>query len=123
MESTVTDGAALITRERLRTFHLAGRGLPFAVPATTLRPAVLDQLQQLPPFESADLRSLYASALSASRNQARTSFLDKIKRASASLEELLSLHDLRTPEAGSAEFLSAGLGREGSVFFDAGSLA
>src|SRR5690242_8556100 len=111
MESTVTDPAALITREQLRTFHVAGRGLEFAIPAPSLRPAALDQLQQLPAFESADLRSLYTSALDASRSQARTSFLEKIKQARASLQELLALDALRSPE-----FPFAALGSEGGLF-------
>src|SRR5437879_4127023 len=108
MESTVTDPAALITREQLRTFHVAGRGLEFAVPTSSLRPAALDQLQQLPPFESADLRSLYASALDTSRGGARADFLERVKVARWTLEELLALDALRTPEAGSPEVLSAG---------------
>jgi len=123
MASTVTDAAAPVTREQLRTFHVAGRGLEFAIPTAPMRPAALDQLQQLPPFEAADLRSLYASALTASRSEARTGFLEKIKLSRASLQELLLLDALRTSEAGSPESLAAALGSEGSVFFDAGALA
>jgi ferredoxin len=123
MEATVTDRAASITREQLRTFHVAGRGLEFAVPTASLRPAALDQLQQLPPFESADLPSLYTAALTASRNPARKSFLEKIKLARTNLQELLALDALRTPAAASPEYLTAALGNEGSVFFNPGALA
>lgn len=123
MESTIAGKEALITREQLRTFHLAARGLEFAMPTAPLRPAALDQLQQLPPFETADLRSLYASALSAARTAARTAFLENIRQARTRLTELLALDDLRTPEAGSPAVVSAGLGNEGSVFFNAGALA
>src|SRR5437016_10576835 len=119
MPSTVTDSEALITREQLRTFHIAGRGLEFAVPAGPLRPVSLDQLQQLPPFETGDLRPLYESSLTASRCEARKAFLEKIKQARARLEELLALDDVRAPEAGSAKVVSASLGHEGGVFFDA----
>src|SRR5437879_1322883 len=123
METTVTDQAPPITREQLRTFHVACRGLDFAAPLATLRPAVLDQLQQLPAFESADLRTLYTSALAPARSEARTRFVEQLKVARAALVDLLALDALPTPEAGSPEFLSFALGTEGSNFFDSGRLA
>lgn len=119
MESTI----AGITKEQLRTFHIAGRGLDFAVPTTPLRPAALDLLPKLPPVEATNLRSLYASALTAARGAARAAFLERIRQARGRLTELLALDDLRRPEAASPAVLSAALGSEGHVFFDAGALA
>ena len=40
------------SREQLRTFHLAGRGLEDMRPLTGLRPAILGELEQMPRLES-----------------------------------------------------------------------
>lgn len=50
MGSTVE---AANSREQLRTFHLAGRGLEDMRPVAGLRPAILGELNQMPPLESA----------------------------------------------------------------------
>lgn len=123
MVSTLADQEELITKEQLRTFHVAGRGLEFAAPKGPLRPAALDQLQQLPPFEATDLRSLYESSVAGGRRESRASFLEKLRQARARLIELLELDDRRGPEAASPGVLSSALGREGGLFFDSGALA
>lgn len=123
MQPTTTGKEERITREQLRTFHIAGRGLDFAAPSGALRPAALDQLEQLPAFEPADLRSLYESCLNESRGEARKRFVEKVKRARTSLGDLLSLDDRRKPESDGREVVSAALGAEGSGFFDTGALA
>lgn len=115
MPSPETDQETPITRENLRTFHIAGRGLEHLIPAAPLRPAALDRLQQLPPFETADLLSLYESALRLARSSYRKAFLDKIQKARTSLLGLLALDsEGPTPES---------FGQEGGLFFDTSALS
>ena len=54
MPSTISAVAPdVISQEKLRTFHISGRGLDQAMPRYPLRPADLDCLPQLPRVESA----------------------------------------------------------------------
>ncbi len=115
MASTETDQETPITREQLRTFHIAGHGLEHLIPAAPLRPAALDQIQQIPPFETVDLLSLYESSLRAARGEYQKAFLEKIRKARTSLLDLLALDSQgSTPES---------FGQEASVFFNAGALS
>ena len=114
---------AIRCREQLRTFHIAGRGLDDAIPPSPLRPAALDQLEQLPPFEPEDLAALYTAAVNSARSKARAAFLAKIKHARESLRDLLALDVAHSPESTSAENLSATLGREAGAFFDTSALS
>src|ERR1039457_7262124 len=121
MRASVT--APPSSREQLRTFHIAGRGLDHAIPTAPLRPAALDQLQQLPPFESDDLTSLYDAAAAPPPAKPRAAFLTKIKQARERLSEFLMLDASYSPEASSPENISASLGREAGAFFNASALA
>ena len=116
MLSSPTATETSITREQIRTFHIAGRGLDRFMPATPLWPALFDQLPPLPPVEPVDLASLYASAVSVSRGKARTDFLERIKQTRERLRELF------LPQS-SAESISHSLGKEAGSFIDAGALA
>lgn len=51
--SAVSGTEAAITPQQLRTFHIAGRGIEQAVPHSSLRPAILDEMPPLPALESA----------------------------------------------------------------------
>src|SRR5208283_699187 len=115
MPSMETDQETPITREQLRTFHIAGRGLEHLIPAAPLRPAALDRLQQLPSFETADLLSLYESALSAARGSYQKRLLEKIQKARTGLLDLLALDS----EGATAE----SFGQEGGLFFDTSALS
>jgi hypothetical protein len=115
--------AGATSREQLRTFHIAGWGLELAIPASPLRPLALDDLPQLPPFESEDLISLYTAAVTSSRGKARAVFLARIKQAREQLREMLALDDSHSPEASTGENISAALGREAGLFFNTDALA
>lgn len=52
MTSGVTTAEVQISRQQLRAFHIAGKGLEHAAPDEPLRPALLDRLPQLPRLES-----------------------------------------------------------------------
>src|SRR5579884_20927 len=120
MPSTITD---LISKEQIRTFHVSGRGLDFAEPAGPLRPAVLDQLEQLPAFETADVKSVYESSLKEARSAPRARFAETLRQARAGLQNLLILDDQRKQENASGEAISAALGNEANAFFNTGALA
>lgn len=111
MPPTLTAAEVAITRQQLRTFHIAGRGLEHLTPAGPLWPALLDQLPPHSPAQTVDLSSLYARTLSSSRAKARADFLEKVKKLRERLKELFS------PES------AASFGREAGTFLDAGALA
>ena len=123
MAPTVTEIPASITREQLRTFHIAGHGLEHAIPAGPLRTTALELLNPLSPFSASDLFSLFTSSLEASRKAARAEFIGELQRTQAQLIELLEIDNLRSPAESSADTVAASLGAEGGMFFDTAALA
>ena len=111
---SITSADTQISREHLRTFHIAGRGLDHLIPAAPLEPVVLDELPHAPRFASADLGSLHADALASSRGKARADFLQRIKQAYERLKEILAADDGQSP---------ASLGSGAGTFFNANALA
>src|SRR5690242_6262773 len=111
MPATLTAAEISTTRQQLRTFHIAGRGLEQLTPAGPLWPALLDQLPPHSPAQTVDLSSLYARTLSSSRAKARADFLEKVKKLRERLRELFS------PES------AASFGREAGTFLDARALS
>ena len=107
MTSTETQ----ISKEQLRTFHIAGRGLEHLTPAAPLEPVLLDQ-PLAPSLLSTGLRPLHAAALASSRGKTRSDFLEKIKQAHERLKGILA------PYGPSP----ASLGTEVETFFNASAL-
>ena len=116
MPTSLTAAEISITRQQLRTFHIAGRGLDQLTPAGPLWPALLDQLPPLAPAEAVDLSSLYADALSKSRGKARTDFIEQVKKTREQLKELFSSES-------AADEISSSFGKEAGSFLDASALA
>ena len=114
-----------LSNEKIRTFHLTGKGLNEFAPLGPMRPALLPNaapssasLAQQPA-----LNDLYGHALREQRGKARARFLENLRYCRDRMQELLSLDDSRDPAVSrSPAALSASLGN-GISFFDTGALA
>ncbi len=83
----------------------------------------LDEAAWIVPFSGRAAPILYAAAVEASRGSARAHFIESLKECRDRVRELLVLDDSHSPDAGSAESLSASLGMEASAFFSTDLLA
>ena len=111
---SMTSAEAQISREQLRTFHIAGRGLEHLAPAVPLDPVVLDEPSPAPSVAFDGLRALHAAALAESRANTRKLFLDKIDQAHEQLRSILGPDGRQSP---------ASLGSEADTFFNTSALA
>ncbi|MBI3681693.1 MAG: hypothetical protein HY235_15030 [Acidobacteria bacterium] len=122
------DAAIEVWREKLRSFLKAGvDGQPAPPPEAVLYPvkALLawGARHHRLPADAPSLAVFYGGMLAAARKPARERLLEDLTRLSGKLRDLLAAEDSHSPEAASPEAVSASLGMEAEVFFDAAALS
>ncbi len=120
--SVIAIAAEPVTREKLRTFHLAARGLEECRPAERLKPLLPEgALESLPRGMAEPLEALYVRQITEGRAAARTKFREQLKLGIAQLRDLLSVDEAKRTPA-SLQKVAASLGADADRFLSMSQL-